>query len=128
MRPASCGRRRHGCAVLTIIGIYGVLAASVSQRQREIGIRSALGATRGRIGALILTEVSTLLVGGVVIGTVIAAIAGRSLSHLLYGVDPTDGLTWLVVLATVSGVSMIGACVPLWRAVRVDPITCLHRE
>lgn len=114
--------------ILTVVGIYGVLAASVSRRQREIGIRSALGATRVRVGALILREALTMVAGGILGGTVIAVIAGHALSHLLYDVGSTDGLTWLVVLATVSGVSVIGTSVPLWRAVSVDPITCLNRE
>ena len=114
--------------ILTIVGIYGVLAASVARREREIGIRSALGATRARIGALILREVLTLVGGGVVIGAVIAVMAGRSLSHLLYEVSSTDGITWFVVLASVSGVSIVGASVPLWRAVSVDPIESLHRD
>lgn len=114
--------------ILTVVGIYGVLAASVSRRQREIGIRSALGATQVRVGALILREAFTMVAGGMLGGTVIAVVAGHALSHLLYGVGSTDALTWLVVLVTVSGVSLIGTSVPLWRAVSVDPISCLNRE
>gem|GEM_PF-2049844 len=114
--------------VLTVVGIYGVLAASVAQRQREIGIRSALGATQFRIGALILREALTMVAAGILVGVVIAVMAGRSVSHLLYGVGATDALTWLVVLGTVTGISIIGASVPLRRAVSVDPITCLHQD
>ncbi len=95
--------------ILTVIGIYGVLAAGVRQRHREIGIRSALGATRVRIGALILREALTMAAGGMLGGS-------------------TNGLTWLVVLATAGGVTVIGTCVPLWRAVSVAPIAALHRE
>jgi putative ABC transport system permease protein len=114
--------------ILTVVGIYGVLAASVVRRQREIGIRSALGATRVRIGALILGEVLAMLVGGIFIGAAMAVTASHALSHLLYGIGSFDAFTWFVVLATVCGIAMVGASLPLWRAVSVDPLTCLQRE
>ena len=114
--------------LLAAIGIYGVIAHSVAQRTREIGIRIALGARAGDVMLMILRQGFLLALTGVAVGVGAALTLTRLMSSLLYGVSPTDPLTFIfssVVLAAVS----VGAClVPARRATRVDPMTALRCE
>jgi putative ABC transport system permease protein len=114
--------------VLAAIGIYGVLSGSVTERMREIGVRSALGASRGNILALILRQGMTLTVVGAVIGLVGAVIASQALITLLFGVSRLDPVTYLGVIALLLGVSAVACWVPAWRAARVDPAITLRAE
>jgi hypothetical protein len=112
--------------VLAATGIYGVLASSVAERTREIGVRSALGASRRDILALIVRQGMALTVGGVVIGVIGAAAASGSIVTLLFGVSRLDPVTYLSVVAVVLGVSGIACWLPAWRAARVDPVITLR--
>jgi putative ABC transport system permease protein len=114
--------------VLAAIGIYGVLSGSVSERTREIGVRSALGATRGDIVALVMRQGMTLTGLGVLIGLSGAAAASRAIVTLLFGVSRLDPVTYLGVIALLVGVSGIACWVPAWRAARVDPSITLRAE
>ena len=114
--------------VLAATGIYGVLSGSVTERMREIGLRSALGATRGNILALVVRQGMILTGIGVVIGLSGAAAASRALVTLLFGVSRLDPITYLAVTVLLACVSVIACWVPAWRAARVDPCVTLRAE
>jgi len=114
--------------LLAAAGIYGVLSGSVTERTREIGVRSALGASRRDILALVMLQGMTLAGAGVVIGLTGAIGASRALATLLFGVSRLDPVTYLGVIALVAGVSAIACWIPAWRAARVDPSITLRAE
>jgi len=113
---------------LAAIGIYGVLAGSVTERTREIGVRSALGASRGDILTLVVREAMTLTGFGIAIGLAGAAAASRALITLLFGVSPLDPATYAGVVTLLFGVSIVACSAPAWRAARIDPATTLRAE
>ena len=114
--------------VVACLGIFGVMAFQVEQRTREFGIRMALGATGRRITALVLRDVSVILLIGCAVGGAMAAGLSRVVKSLLFGVTATDPTVFLfaVVLLAVAGFS--AAYVPAWRAARVDPTVALRHE
>jgi putative ABC transport system permease protein len=114
--------------VLATIGVYGVLAGSVNERTREIGVRMALGASRGEIVSLVVRQAMTLTAGGVVIGLTGAAFASRALETLLFGITRRDPITYLGVVAVLIAASALASWLPAWRAARVDPATTLRAE
>jgi putative ABC transport system permease protein len=114
--------------VLAATGIYGVLSGSVTERTREIGVRLALGASRGDILALVVRQGMTLTGLGVLIGLSGAFVASQAIVTLLFGVSRLDPVTYLGVIALLAGVSMIACWVPAWRAARVDPSITLRAE
>jgi putative ABC transport system permease protein len=114
--------------ILTAAGIYGVLAGSVAERTREIGVRSALGASRGSILRLVLGEGMLLTGFGIALGLAGALAASQALVTLLFGISPLDPLTYLGVIALMMAVSVIACWTPAWRAVRLDPATTLRAE
>jgi ABC-type antimicrobial peptide transport system permease subunit len=105
-----------------------VLATSVAERAREIGVRSALGAPRASILALVARQGMTLAIAGSSIGLGGAVAASRSISALLFGVSPLDPLTYVGVIALMLGVAAVASWVPAWRAARVDPAITLRAE
>jgi predicted permease len=110
------------------VGIYGVIAYSVSQRVREIGIRSALGARRGDILRMVLSEGARFAVPGMVVGIAVGWLLGRALQSLLFQISPHDPITLGAVVA-VEGIIACGAClVPAARAARMDPLRALRSE
>jgi putative ABC transport system permease protein len=114
--------------VLAIIGVYGVMAYSVSQRTQEVGIRMALGAQRGSVLGMILRQGALLALVGVVIGIGIAALVSRSLSIFLFGVNPFDPLTFILVSTTLLAAGIAATYFPALRATRVDPLEALRSE
>ena len=104
--------------LLTTLGLYGVTAYSVSRRTHEIGIRMALGALRETVFARVLTDGLKLTVAGMLLGTGLALLLGHGMSSLLYGVKPSDPITWLVVAALVIATSLSALIVPARRALR----------
>lgn len=114
--------------VLAAVGIYGVLSGNVTERTREIGVRAALGASRGDILALILSDGMRLTAFGILIGLCGAAVASRAMATLLFGTSPLDPIAWTGVIATLAGVSAIACWAPAWRASRVDPSITLRAE
>jgi putative ABC transport system permease protein len=113
---------------LAAIGIYGVMAYSVSQRTREIGIRMALGAAAADVVGLVLRQAVRLSAVAVGAGLVGAAALSRGLASLLYGVRPIDPATFAGVAILLLGVAALAAWIPARRAARVDPIAALRNE
>lgn len=114
--------------VLAAMGIYGVLSGSVAERMREIGVRSALGASRGDIVALVVRKAMTLTGVGVAIGLSGAVAASRALETLLFGISRFDSITYSAVIALLLGAAGIACWIPSWRAARVDPSITLRVE
>jgi putative ABC transport system permease protein len=114
--------------VLAAAGIYGVLAGNVAERTREIGVRAALGATRGRIVSLVVGQGMMLTALGVAIGLTAAAIASGGIVSLLFGVSRLDPVTYVGVVALLGAVALVACAAPAWRALRVDPATSLRAE
>lgn len=113
---------------LAAVGIYGVLAFSVSRRTHEIGLRLALGAHPSDILRLILAQGMKLVFVGVVIGTAGGVALTRLMAGVLYAVTPTDPLTYTAVILLLVLCAIVACYVPARRAMRVDPITALHHE
>jgi len=119
-----------GLVALTLaaIGIYGVLAGSVSERTREIGVRAALGATRANILSLVLRQGMTMTVIGMAIGLCGALTAGRALDTMLFGITWLDRFTYVGAIAFLSAVSGIACLIPARRAASIDPMQALRNE
>ena len=114
--------------LLGVVGLYGVIAYSVSQRTREIGVRIALGAQRATVYRLILKEAGMLALAGIVIGIGCAIVAASLMRKLLFGTPPWD-ITTLVCVAAVLGVSaLVASFLPARRAASIDPMTALRAE
>jgi putative ABC transport system permease protein len=114
--------------VLGAVGIYGIVSYSVTQRTHEIGIRMALGARAGNVLSLILKNGITLVLTGIVIGIAGALALTRFLTTLLFGVTPTDSVTFVVVAVMFFAIAMIASLIPALRATRVDPLVALRYE
>jgi ABC-type antimicrobial peptide transport system permease subunit len=110
---------------LSAVGVYGVLAQQVAQRQREIGIRMALGGTRKAISLLVLAESGRMFALGLGLGLAGAFAAGRSLRSLLYGVQPADPAVLAAVALVLGAVALTAAVIPAQRAQDVDPAVAL---
>lgn len=113
-------------SVLTLVGIYGVLALSVASRRREIAIRAAVGADQRRIRNLVLAEGFRLIAGGVASGTVAALLLSRVLGSFLFNVGVTDPATFIGVALLFGVVALLACWVPMRRAAKVDPIEALR--
>jgi len=114
--------------VLAAVGLYGLLSYVVSRRTREIGVRMALGADRFMVLGLVLRDGVRLTLIGAVIGAMASVVAARALKHLLYGVAPTDPLTFAVVGLLRVAVALVASYLPAARATRVDPVEALRTE
>jgi putative ABC transport system permease protein len=114
--------------ILAALGTYGVIAYSVTQRTREIGIRLALGATIADVQAMILKGGLRLAGAGIVIGVLLATAATPLLSSVLFQVPRMDPLTVLTTVIVLLGAALAASYVPARRATRVDPMTALRQE
>lgn len=114
--------------LLASIGVYGVVSYSVSQRTNEIGIRVAVGASRGDIAALVLKEGALLCVIGIAAGLAVSLGVTRFLRSLLYEISPGDPLTLALVCGVLAAAAAIAIAVPVRRATHVDPLTALRYE
>ena len=114
--------------LLEAIGTYGVLAFMVAARRREIGIRLALGAERGRVLRQVMAQ--GLTPAGIGVGGGLACALGlnRFMTSLLFGVEPADATTLLIAIVTVLGIAALACWLPAWRASRVDPDLILRVE
>ncbi len=113
---------------LAATGIYGVLSGSVTERTREIGVRSALGASPRQILALVLRQGMGLAVAGAAIGYAGAVITSRALTTLLFAVSPLDPVTYAGVIALLLGVAVVACLIPARRAAAIDPAITLRTE
>ncbi len=114
--------------VLACVGLYGVMAYSVAQRSREIGIRMALGADSGRVLRLVVGQGLKLALGGLGAGLLLSIGFGRLMSSLLFDVRPTDAATFLGISFLLAAVAFLATYVPAWRATRVDPAVVLRGD
>ncbi len=115
-------------AILAATGIYGVMAYAVSRRSREIGIRMAIGASQGQVLGMIARHAVILIGSGTVLGLGAALALGRLLGQILYGVQPTDPLTYAVVFLMMLAIALLACWIPARRAIRIDPMTSLCQE
>jgi putative ABC transport system permease protein len=106
--------------------VYGVLAYSVSQRTREIGLRLAIRAAPAGVVRLIVLDGMSVALAGIGVGLIAALGLGRWLTSLLYGVEPRDGLTFAVVTIALSVIALAACALPALRASRVDPMLALR--
>jgi putative ABC transport system permease protein len=113
---------------LAMVGIYGVLAFSVSRRRHEIGVRLALGALPRQILALIVWQGMRLVLVGTAIGILAAVALTRFMSTMLFGVNSTDPLTFACVALLLAAVALAASYVPARRATEVDPMIALRHE
>ena len=112
--------------LLASIGVYGVVAYSVTERRREFGVRVALGASSGRVLRLVAGEGAWMVVRGLVLGAAGAAIGAYWLRAQLVGVDPWDPVTLVATLTVLTGVSLLACAAPARRALRTDPSEVLR--
>lgn len=114
--------------LMALVGTYGLLSFSVAQRQREFGIRLALGARPVQIVGVVIRQWAVLIVAGLAGGLVFAAAGASALRALLFGVSPLDMVAFLGVALTFGVVALVAAALPVWRATRIDPLTMLRAD
>jgi predicted permease len=114
--------------LLASVGLYGVMAYTVAGRTKEIGIRVALGAGRGRVSRMILADGLALASAGTLVGLLLSAACMRLMQSLLYGVSPTDPLTYAAVSVFLTAVALLACYVPARRATKVDPLVALRYD
>jgi ABC-type antimicrobial peptide transport system permease subunit len=114
--------------VLAAIGLYGVIGYTTQIRGREFGVRLALGASPRALLLLVLGQGAGLAAAGITLGLIIAAGSTRVVQSMLFGVSPTDGVTFAVIAVVLLLVALAASAAPAWRASRVDPIRALRAE
>jgi len=115
-------------ALLSAVGIYGVMSYAVSKRTREIGVRMALGADPGRVVRLVVRQGMAVAVAGAAAGLVAALLLTRLMAGLLYGVGASDPATYLAVAVLLLSIALAASFIPAWRAARIDPMKALRAD
>jgi putative ABC transport system permease protein len=114
--------------LLAAIGIYGVISYSVVQRTHEIGVRMALGARQVDVVGMVAKQVLIMAGIGIAIGGVLALVSGSLITNLLFGVEPSDPITFVAVALGLAVVALVAAAVPAWQASRLDPVSALRAD
>ena len=114
--------------LLAMVGLYAIMALAVTQRVREMGIRIALGASRGNVVGGVLGRGLRLVMWGTVLGLGVAWVGSRALSSMLFELEPTDPLTYALVVLVTASVGLVACYAPARRAGRVDPVVSLQHE
>ena len=114
--------------LLACVGIYGVVAYAISQRTGEIGLRMALGARRGDILRIVLSEAGLIVIAGVGAGLLGSLFLTRFLQTLLFEIKPTDPLTFGALTILLAGVALLASFIPARKASRIDPLIALRHE
>ncbi|HKH92951.1 MAG TPA: ABC transporter permease [Gemmatimonadaceae bacterium] len=114
--------------LLAVVGLYGTMSYMLAQRRKEIGVRIALGAARGRVMRLVLGEAGRLVAAGVMVGGAIAYLATRWVTPFLFGVSPLDPVTWALATAILAGAALAAAALPAWRAATLDPMSSIRTD
>lgn len=119
-----------GCLglILALVGVFGVISFTVSQRTNEIGIRMAMGARQGSILRMILRQGVWMIAGGLVTGILLALAISRLVGDFIFGVSPYDALTYISVSGLLCAVALFACYLPARRATRVDPMVALRYE
>jgi len=114
--------------ILAVVGTYGVVSYSTAQRTYEMGVRVALGATKGGIFGLVLGQSLRLVLAGLALGVLASLALTRMLARFLYGITPTDPMTFLAVSGLLAAIGILAGYFPARRAAGVDPLTALRAE
>jgi putative ABC transport system permease protein len=114
--------------VLAMVGVFGVLAYTVQQRRREIGVRMALGATSARVMWLVFRDAGWMIATGAVAGVALAGLSGRLIATFLFGVDALDALTFVSVPVLIVLTAIVAAAAPAWRASRINPVVAFRHD
>ena len=111
-----------------MVGVFGILAYSVQQRVRDFGVRRALGATTGDVLRLVVSSALRVVTAGAAIGLILAAVFGRFIGSVLFGVQPLDFVTFVVVTMLVALIAALSIAGPAWRATQIDPAVALRNK
>lgn len=114
--------------VLAMVGLFGILAHAVQQRVREFGVRRALGATTGDVFRIVAVSAARVIGAGAIVGVALSILLGRLLTTMLFGVEPSDPLTFALVGAVLAITAAVSIAAPAWRATRIDPAVALRTE
>ena len=119
-----------GClaVALAAVGVYGVMAYTVSQRTAEIGVRMAIGATPGRVVAMVVWQGAQLALFGMILGLIAAALAVGAVQSLLFQVDGLDPLTFGIASLVLGAAALLASYIPARRAARISPLAALSRS
>jgi putative ABC transport system permease protein len=115
-------------AVLAATGIYGVIAYSVAERTREIGIRMALGSRRADVVMMILRQAAWIIGGGLLLGLAGAVALTRFIQSSLFGITSTDATTYVLISVLLVSIAALACLIPARRAANVDPVTALRHD
>jgi ABC-type antimicrobial peptide transport system permease subunit len=114
--------------LIAAVGLTGLMSYSVTRRRAEIGIRAALGATRGSLVALVMREIISILAVAVVVGSLAGVAASRLIAPMLYEVTPSDPVILGMAVMTLTIVALLAGYIPARRAATIDPVECLRSQ